>query len=230
MGTINVKNVVTDFGAAGDGATNDTTAIQNALNSAEIDGGGIVFFPKGIYLINNTLKLPNKVQMLGICGTTFGAGSLSIGQALPSSFINQEVSIIKLANGANANMLEQKSGSPYVLYNAGIENLVFWGNKSQQTVSKYGIRLENIASDNDAERGHNRFKYLLIYDIKGTGFYGGTRHHELHIDNVIAYGCDGNGFELYGEDSKLNRVQSAANSGVGIKIKGGALRFFDCDV
>lgn len=230
MGTINVKNVVTDYGAVGNGTTNDRPAIQNALDAAETDGGGIVFFPKGIYLIDNTLKLPNKVQMLGIGGTTFGAGANDISLATPDNFLTQEVSILKLANNANVNMLEQKNNTTFVLYNAGIENLIFYGNKSQQTAGN-GIHLTNITSDNNAERGHNRFRNILIYNVKQTGFYDGTRHHELYLDNVIIYGCGANGFEFYGQDIKANRIQSAANGNVGIKITdGGAGRFNDVDV
>lgn len=36
---LNVK----DFGAVGDGRTNDTIAIQTALNTAENNSGGIVY-------------------------------------------------------------------------------------------------------------------------------------------------------------------------------------------
>lgn len=231
MGTINVKNVVTDYGATGNGTTNDRPAIQNALDAADIDGGGIVFFPKGTYLIDNTLKLPNKVQMLGLGGTTFGAGSNDISlAATPADFLSQAVSVIKLANNSNVNMIEQKNNSTCILYNAGIENLILYGNKSQQTAGN-GIHLTNITSDSNSERGHNRFRNIFIYNVKQTGFFCGTRHHELHLDNVIAYGCGTDGFEFHGEDMKANRIQSAANGNVGIKITdGGAGRFTDIDV
>jgi hypothetical protein len=44
---------VKDFGAVGDGITNDTAAIQNAINAAF----GMLYFPTGSYLVNNlTLK------------------------------------------------------------------------------------------------------------------------------------------------------------------------------
>lgn len=46
---------VKDFGAVGDGLTNDTTAIQAALTAA---AGAAVFFPAGSYAINAALSVP----------------------------------------------------------------------------------------------------------------------------------------------------------------------------
>jgi len=43
---------VKDFGAKGDGTTNDASFIQSALDSLE-STGGIIFFPKGTYKINS---------------------------------------------------------------------------------------------------------------------------------------------------------------------------------
>ncbi len=45
MDTKNVK----DFGATGDGVTDDYLAIRGAIASAEADGGGAVYFPAGTY-------------------------------------------------------------------------------------------------------------------------------------------------------------------------------------
>ena len=49
-------NVLT-FGAAGDGVTDDTIAIQAAIDTAGGQGGATVFFPNGRYKITNTLRL-----------------------------------------------------------------------------------------------------------------------------------------------------------------------------
>src|SRR6266403_5497165 len=51
---------VKDFGAKGDGSTDDTTAIQNAINAAMTTGvnslgGAIVFFPPGQYKVTASL-------------------------------------------------------------------------------------------------------------------------------------------------------------------------------
>jgi len=45
---------VKDFGATGDGTTNDTAAIQAALNAS-----AAVYFPKGTYLISSALTIPS---------------------------------------------------------------------------------------------------------------------------------------------------------------------------
>ena len=51
---INTSNIlnVKDFGAKGDGAANDTAAIQSAVDKAKADGGGIVYIPDGTYILD----------------------------------------------------------------------------------------------------------------------------------------------------------------------------------
>jgi hypothetical protein len=58
--TFNVK----DFGAQGDGISNDAKAIQNAINVAG-KNGGIVYFPEGIYLVRNTLIPKSNIIIRG---------------------------------------------------------------------------------------------------------------------------------------------------------------------
>ena len=53
-----IFNVVTQYGAVGDGITNNTTAIQNAINDAQT-AGGVVYFPQGNYCVNGGLNVPN---------------------------------------------------------------------------------------------------------------------------------------------------------------------------
>ena len=58
--TISVK----DFGAEGDGSTNDTTAIQNALNQGAVDGVS-VYLPAGTYMVHNTIRIPSNTHLYG---------------------------------------------------------------------------------------------------------------------------------------------------------------------
>lgn len=47
---------VTDYGAVGDGATDDTAAIQAAIDAAASAGGGVVFFPASVYIVGGALQ------------------------------------------------------------------------------------------------------------------------------------------------------------------------------
>jgi hypothetical protein len=57
----NVRN----FGAKGDGLTDDTVALRAALERCQKNGGGIVFLPRGTYKITGTLVLPRRTVLRG---------------------------------------------------------------------------------------------------------------------------------------------------------------------
>lgn len=56
---------VMDFGAVANGCTNDTPSVVGALNAAEENGGGIVYFPPGSYLVTATLHIPRYTILRG---------------------------------------------------------------------------------------------------------------------------------------------------------------------
>ncbi|HEX3781689.1 MAG TPA: glycosyl hydrolase family 28-related protein [Pseudonocardiaceae bacterium] len=61
---------VRDYGAVGNGSTNDATAIQNAVNAAATNGG-TVYFPPGQYLVNTGIVPASNVALVGAgCGNT----------------------------------------------------------------------------------------------------------------------------------------------------------------
>lgn len=47
---------ITNYGAKVDGTTDDTTAVQAAIDAAVAAGGGVVFFPEGTTVINGALQ------------------------------------------------------------------------------------------------------------------------------------------------------------------------------
>jgi len=71
---------VTDFGAKGDGKTDDTDAFQSALDAVASDGGGLVTVPGGKFLIKSHLIIPDNVTLEGVWrspqrGIPFTAGT-----------------------------------------------------------------------------------------------------------------------------------------------------------
>lgn len=63
--TGNVINVKTaPYNAKGDGVTDDTTAIQNAINDAYTQKKS-VYFPPGNYIVGSSLSLPSNITLIG---------------------------------------------------------------------------------------------------------------------------------------------------------------------
>lgn len=60
-GTYNVR----EYGAQGDGKTDDTAAFQEALDAAGKVGGAVVEVPRGIYRFAGHLNVPQGVTLAG---------------------------------------------------------------------------------------------------------------------------------------------------------------------
>jgi len=58
---------VLEYGATGDGTTDDTTAIQDAIDDNEHD---IIVFPIGTYIISSALSLTDNITLLLCKGAT----------------------------------------------------------------------------------------------------------------------------------------------------------------
>ena len=58
-------STVKEFGAVGDGVTDDTESLQLALNE-----GGIILVEEGTYLMSKTLQIKSNTKLIG-----FGQGS-----------------------------------------------------------------------------------------------------------------------------------------------------------
>jgi hypothetical protein len=101
---------VKDFGAVGDGVTDDATAINNACTAMAELGGGDVMFPAGTFIVGAAIQLPDNVQLVG-------AG--------------QKATTIKLKASANVNIIQKKSGAAGL--GAGLFDLTVDGNDTNNT-------------------------------------------------------------------------------------------------
>lgn len=96
------------YNAIGNGTTDNTNAIQTALNQAGTDGGGIVFLPPGKYKVLGHLTIPSGVELRG-------------ASDIPSSPLGKGSIIEVYADKGNPN------GTPFIKLssNSGIRALAF---------------------------------------------------------------------------------------------------------
>jgi hypothetical protein len=70
---------VKDFGATGDGSTDDTAFVQAAITYAALSNAHTVYFPVGNYKIGTAgIQVPTGIRLLGVGGTNSGGGSALI--------------------------------------------------------------------------------------------------------------------------------------------------------
>ena len=86
---------VTDFGAIANDSISDQEAIQNAIHAAENNNGGIVFFPKGLFLVNvnpikaNPITITKSNIILKGSGLGKGGTTIEMKNHMPQSYPEQ---------------------------------------------------------------------------------------------------------------------------------------------
>jgi len=160
---------VTGYGATGDGSTDDTAAIQDAIDDLPVTGGAIIF-PPGTYLINKSI-LMNGTSGLRNYVTLTGSG--------PST-------VIKFAASVGDVPCIQIAGPGQTATGMLITNMFFDGNEANQGAGSHqtaidlsgGIRSQVIA--------------CRIYDFYGDGIWvGGSQ--DCTISDSYFYDCANSG-------------------------------------
>lgn len=140
---------VKDFGAVGDGAVDDTAAIQAAIDAA---GNRDTFFPTGSYKISSSLVLRNGSHLVGE-GDPTGDNAAAISP-LGANFTNATFAIFIKSSGA--------------LSSASLERIRTWG-------GGYGLRFD-LSSGSVAKIDVRDcvFQSHLTAAIAGTGATSGA--------------------------------------------------------
>jgi hypothetical protein len=104
IGTIPVYNV-TDFGAVGDSVKLNTEAIQRAIDQAEADGGGTVYFPSGDFLCGSIFLKSNITLYLANGCTIWGSNKIDdfipVGEEHPQFDARHERHFLYAENAEN---------------------------------------------------------------------------------------------------------------------------------
>ena len=73
IANISVKDK--EYGAKGDGITDDTDAFLLALNDLQDAGGGVLYLPEGRYIIDDVLYIPQNVTLIGDWKSPYEGGN-----------------------------------------------------------------------------------------------------------------------------------------------------------
>lgn len=192
---INVK----DYGAKGDGSTDDTDAIASALAAATVAGGGRVYMPTGTYIVSHMIDIPSRVSLFGagIDATVIQASAsmprwTTILNAGSPSALKSGIEIRDLTvDGKNAERLSNADGTEGIDWVQGIPNTLRGSNV-----------MVCYCEDVKIVRVHSKDPSLHCIDVTGASYYGiGTSSSEgdsitvspkpsrfVYIDECIAEG------------------------------------------
>lgn len=201
------------FGAVGDGITDDTVAIQAALDSVGVDGA-TVYFPNGIYLVT-TLGPKNNTLLVGGSRPTFGL----------DSFLGVRNAVIKQKASTNLPLITDHALG--IVYAVTLRNLVLDGNKANQSTPNHGVHLIDTGAGTDAQW---QFENLLVRDCTGDGIRAGNFRRSNRILSCDIVGCDGNAVSLLSTDNTVFDTNPAQSGGHGIYLEQGRNHFVGCNV
>lgn len=133
---VNVK----DHGARGDGSADDFTAITDAINTADANGGGIVFFPPGTYRISAQLNLGDgsdsavstKHHRISLVGSGKGGS--------PSLNFVENIGATEIIYDGDADVSAAVLSLEGPLHSVSVENLVLNANLK----AGFGIRINHV--------------------------------------------------------------------------------------
>lgn len=201
---INVKHPT--YGATGNGTTDDTTAIQNAINAAAstagvFTGGKTVLIPAGVYLVTSII-LKHLVTLQGT-----GRGT-----------------ILKHAPAATTGMVRITDTT---VQQTQLRDMILWGNKAASTAgtttTKHGLHYLNGDGTQTPKLGSDPYQVInnvWAWECKGAGMRIDGRGEGIY-SNLVARDCDGIGFDIQTVDSRWMNL-SAGNCGAqGILVAGG---------
>jgi hypothetical protein len=217
--TVSVK----DFGAVGDGVTNDTTAIQNAINAAATTSG-IVTFPTGTYIVTSPLSLVGKYVSIigaGMTNTIIKAsGTITSifdiyesSDVINSPFVIQDLQIN--GNSTTTNGINVRYRHNSVVRNVYIINCTY-GMQEKDTWNNFreNVRISNCT----------------------IGFYLVGSNHNSHWNCCSANGCTNSGIYVASSgtaaDGNYSLLFSSCDveygTGAGVVFLGSSAIFQSC--
>jgi parallel beta-helix repeat protein len=171
---------VQNFGAKGDGITDDTAAIQNAIDAAAAAGGGQVYMPTGTYIVSGGVEPSDGCLMLKSNVYLYGDG--------------MGATTVKVADGSDTKITGViRSAYGEETHDFGVSNLTIDGNRDHTTGKIDGWFNGYIPG----QAGYDSNVTLDSVEIKDCSGYGFDPHEQtvnMVIKNSVSHGNGLDGF------------------------------------
>ncbi|MHB9025214.1 MAG: glycosyl hydrolase family 28-related protein [Armatimonadota bacterium] len=148
-----VYDAIVNYGAVGDGVTDDTTAIQNCINAARTAGNGaIAYLPKGTYKITATLNMTGSNYRVGGSGYftrlkwAGAAGGTMVAIANPNNVTLENILVGHMEMGAMNNGIDIEQTSTGATSRMTYDSVYVYGKHQKQPETK-GVRLNGLGSN-----------------------------------------------------------------------------------
>jgi len=186
--SINVK----EYGAKGDGRTDDTKAIQMAINQAK-QRGGTAYFPSGTYIVS---QLNIQSSMIGSQGTTIMKKSINKLNKFIFCNIKDESGITISGITFDGSVILDKRNNPV----AGSTPLFIYGSKN---VSVINCRFQNSAQSGIRVEASMNIKLKNCQTENTNGQFGDGYYFE-GCQHVLVQNCMANNYTRIGFVTEKN--------------------------
>ena len=171
---------VKDYGAVGDGVTDDTAAIQAAIDAASAAGGGQVYVPTGTYIVTGGEEASDGCLMLKSNVYMYGDG---MGETT-----------IKLADGSNQEITGiVRSAYAEETHDFGLSNLTLDGNRDN-TTGKVDGWFNGVIPGQPLQDSNVTLDGVEILNCSGYGFDPHEETVNMVIENCVSHGNGLDGF------------------------------------
>ena len=228
---------VFDFGAVGDGSTDDTTAIQAAIDSLS-STGGVVYMPAGTYKVTTGITLADnnvKVKGEGWKATNIVlyadvAGFTITGAYCELTGFHLSKSGSHTKNGITVGSSTPNYGDRFRIREVFIDGM---GNHGVEVIASALMYIEDVTSINNGGDGlHIDDTYVMNVNINSGGVIdvrgnvnginikgGGTFDSSSHnFGTIISQSNSGHGIKLACRSSNFNAVYTENNTGDGLHL------------
>jgi len=206
---------VIDFGAVGDGTTDDYQAFQDAIDALPVSGGTIIIpaTTTNEWVISQTLNVRKKVHLVGqIAKGTGTKGTTLIFPADTSGIV---------FNSYNTSLYQTVAADPLLpgAYGSILENVALYGDKAGSSTAADGVVVRcTMECRGVAARNFYRYGFRIYADLgAGGSIEGDANQWALYRCDAILNGD--HGVYVNGDDANTGvatKVFSQLNGGYGI--------------